>query len=189
MDELEALLRQADPALDLSEYAVELAVEVARATSPRPRRTLLIGIAAFVGGSLVLGGGLAAAAQAGWFGPKHYVDGPDMAGVRSVTSGGVRYECEYTLYVDADYTSSASYQRIRDGVVEAHRYMRTLDPRTIKIDPKIAEAYGDPSLPTSPEQKFEQWSHSVLARVDSHLSDLKYPGVAMETQLQCEPAK
>lgn len=195
MEDLDVLLMESNPLPELSGYACELATEIARSKARRhPRRRLLPIIASVLGGSLVLGGGVvAAAAQAGWLGADRYVDGPDMTGVLRVHADGVAFDCTYTLHTEADYTQTASYQRITDGVAEAHRYLRSLDPKSIKpdltlIDPNVEI---DPMPGTTAQywrarMIFEAWTSTVTRKVDAHLKDLRFPDVAMSSISDCE---
>ncbi len=176
MNDLDALLRESNPAPTMPDTWVALASDLASSKVRRhPRRRLAVIIAGVVGGTLLVGGGVAtAAAQGGWLGADRYVDGPDMTGVLHVkVKDGTRFDCTYTLHAGADYQQPASYQRITDGIAEAHRYMRTLDPASIKTDPSLVDPYavfGPPDGSLDDHQaraQLQAFISTVAAKVNS----------------------
>ena len=195
MNDLDTLLHESNPAPQLPDAWTALASDLASSKVRRhPRRRLAIIVASAIGGTLLVGGGVAtAAAQAGWLGAERYVDGSDMIGVLHVKANdGTRFDCTYTLHAEADYQQSASYQRITDGVAEAHRYMRALDPASIKTDPSLVDPYavfGAPDETLDSRQaraQLQAFIGTVIAQVDQHQRDLKFPDVAMSAFTDCE---
>ncbi len=198
MNDLDTLLRESNPAAQLPDAWTALASDLASSKVRRhPRRRLFVVIASVVGGTLLLGGGVAtAAAQAGWLGASHFVDGADMTGVLRVkVRDGARFDCTYTLHAEGDYQQSASYQRIADGLAEAHRYLRALDPKSIKTDPAFLQpdsALGDPNYDSLDERlargQLQAFISTVIAKVNQHERDLKFPDVAMSAVTDCQAA-
>jgi hypothetical protein len=184
MDDLNELLRGANPYPIMSEVVSVLAVEqaISKGQLSKRRGRFTVVIAALVGGLLIGGGGVAAATAAGWIGIGGWVDGADGQGIRIVTdSDGSRFACGYAFHFEGDYAQPGSYKNITAGIAEAHRYIHTFDPLSIKMDSQWLNHWvppgQDPDVAEA-QDRTDAWIRTVMMKVNQHLKAQKLSGVS-----------